>query len=125
MTKSMPLIFNLLVSLIHFIFCYAIFLSVLLSNNINVLTFFLIIMIITKISFWMCGDRCILSLYENNTYFATTAQLLVNTLTNIKLKDEDMELILINIMILIVLNKLYVLLLLSHYKLPFLQKYIS
>jgi len=121
----MPVIFNLFVSLIHFIFCYAIFLSVLVSNNINVLTFFLIIMILTKLSFWMCGDRCILSLYEDNTYFATTAQLLVKTLTNTKLKDEDMELILINIMILIILNKLFLLLLLSYYKLPFLQKYIS
>lgn len=125
MTKSMPLIFNLLVSSIHFIFCYAIFLSVLLSNNINVLTFFLIIMIITKISFWICGDRCILSLYEDNTYFATTAQLLVKTLTNTKLQDKDIELILINTMTLIVLNKLFFLLLLSHCKLPWLHNFLS
>ena len=121
----MHVIFNLFVSLIHFIFCFFIFISVLISNNANVLTFFLIIMILTKLCYWMCGRRCFLSIYEKNEYFATTAQLLSKTITNVKLRESDVELILINIGILIILNKLFWLTLLSHYKLPFLQKFIQ
>jgi hypothetical protein len=121
----MHVIFALFVSLIHFTFCLFIFISVLISNNANVLTFFLILMILTKLCYWMCGQRCVLSIYEKNEYFATTAQVLSKTITNVKLHESDMELILINMIILIILNKLFWLTMLSYYKLPLLQKIIQ
>lgn len=116
-------IFNLGVIFIHFIFCFFIFISVLISNNITVLTFFLIIMILTKICYWIHG-RCFVTKYEKNDYFATCAHLLSKTITNVNLDDKEIELLLINIMILIILNKIFMLTMLSYYKIPSLQKFI-
>jgi hypothetical protein len=97
--------------------------SVLISNNITVLTFFLIIMILTRLCHWMYGG-CILTTYEKTDYFATTAHLLSKTITNVKLQENDTELLLINMMLLMILNKIFGLTMLSYYKLPSLQKYI-
>jgi hypothetical protein len=119
----MQIILNLFAYFVHFVFCFFIFMSVVISNNMNVLTFFLIIMILTRLCHWMYGG-CILTTYEKNDYFATTAHLFSKTITNVKLQENDMELLVINLMILMILNKIFGLTVLSYYKIPSLQKYI-
>uniref|UniRef100_A0A6C0JWG2 TLC domain-containing protein n=1 Tax=viral metagenome TaxID=1070528 RepID=A0A6C0JWG2_9ZZZZ len=100
----MNLLVNLFVSLIHFILAYGIFISILISNDFKLLISILVIMLLVKISFSVFG-RCILTLYEYNSYFATTSKLLTNTLTH-DINDKTGEEILINIGLLIILNKL-------------------
>lgn len=68
---------------------------------------------------------CFLTTYEKNDYFSTTPQLFSKIITNVELKETDMELLLINVGILILLNKIFWLILLSYYRLPFLQKIIQ
>lgn len=122
--KNMQLLFCLFVSFIHFIFCFFIFMAALISNNINLLTFLLVVMSITKILYWMNG-RCFLTSYEKNNYFSNTPKLFSKILTNVELKETDVELLLINISILIILNKIFWVILLSYYRFPFLQKIIK
>lgn len=100
----MNILINLFVSLIHFILAYGILITALVSNDFKLLITILVIMILVKISFYTFG-RCILTLYEYNSQFASTAQLLSYTLTN-NINDKTGEEILINIGILIILNKL-------------------
>jgi hypothetical protein len=59
--------------------------------------------------------RCVLTLYEYNDYFASMAELLSKTLTGKNLGDKITEEILINIGILMILNKLIVLIFYQHY----------
>lgn len=110
----MNIIFNLLISLIHFVFAYGLFITILISTNVNILFFCLIILVLTKISFNIF-KRCILTLFEKNEYFATTAKLLSSTICDSNLKEPEMEMILINIGILIVLNKISVIIILKYY----------
>jgi hypothetical protein len=98
--------------------------TALLSNNINVLTFLLVVMILTRMCYWMHGG-CLLTTYETNDYFATTPQLFSKIITNVELKETEIELLLINVGTLIILNKIFWLILLSYYRLPFLQKIIK
>ena len=60
-------------------------------------------------------DRCILSLFEENDYFANTAELLGKCLAR-NFNKKEIEEILINISILITLNKLFFLILYDYYK---------
>jgi hypothetical protein len=71
-------------------------------------------MSIIKISYCIFG-RCILTLYEYNEHFAPLAEILSNTLSS-NLEDKISEEILINIGLLIILNKLLVLFFLNYYK---------
>jgi hypothetical protein len=110
----MNIFVNLLVSLIHFILAYGILITAIVSNDLKQLIIILVIMILVKISFSIFG-RCILTLYEYNSRFAPTAQLLSYTLTN-KLKDDKTcEEILINVGILIILNKILFLMFYKYY----------
>jgi hypothetical protein len=68
---------------------------------------------------------CLLTTYEKNDYFATTPQLFSKIITNVELKETEIELLLINVGTLILLNKIFWLILLSYYRLPFLQKIIK
>jgi len=121
------LMFNLFVSVIHFTFCFLILTICLISNNINVLTVCLILMILTKLCFWMFDGRCVLSLYETNPHSATTVQIFAKTLTHYKMQDAQVEEIVINGMTILILNKILILALLPHYKckLPFGMNYLS
>ena len=110
----MNLIFNLFVSLVHFILTYFVFGFALISNNIKILFCLLILMSIIKISYFIFG-RCVLTLYENNKYFSSVAELISNVLT-INLDEKRSEEIIINIGLLIVLNKLLILLFFKYYK---------
>jgi len=110
----MKLIVNLFVSMIHFILSYAVFTCALVSNNIKTLFILLVLMSIIKISYCLFG-RCILTLYEYNEHFAPLAEILSNTLSY-NLDDQKSEEILINIGLLILLNKLLVLFFLNYYK---------
>ena len=105
---------KLLVSLIHFILAYIIFLTSLISNNINILVVILIILSAIKFSYYYFG-RCILTLLEDNNKYASIAKLFSNSLTK-NINDKIGEEIIINIGLLIILNKLLVLFLIKNYK---------
>lgn len=109
----MDIIFNLHISFIHFILAYGILITTLVSNNLNVLIALLIIMSLVKFAFYIFG-RCVLTLYEYNNHFAPIVKLMSNTLTD-NINDKNGEEILINIGILIILNKLFVLMLYKYY----------
>ena len=110
----MSLLFNLFVSFIHFFIAYVFFITVLVSNNIQILFILLVLMSIIKFFYYFFG-RCVLTLYEYNDYFSTMAELLSKTLTGINLGDKITEEVLINIGILMVLNKLIVLINYNYY----------
>jgi len=109
----MSLIFNLFVSVIHFILTYGIFITALVSNNIKVLFILLVIMNIIKIMYF-CIGRCVLTLYEYNNYFSPVAELFSKTLTT-GLPDKQSEEIVINVGLLIILNKLLFLSIYNYY----------
>ena len=109
----MNIYINLLISLIHFIFAYSILITSLITNKINILIYLLIIMSIVKYSFYYF-DRCILSLLEENSHFANIADLLGKSLTY-KFNQKEVEEIIINISMLIILNKLLFLILYNYY----------
>jgi hypothetical protein len=109
----MGLIFNLFVSFIHFILTYGIFITALVSNNIKVLFILLVIMNIIKI-LYCCIGRCVLTLYEYNDYFSPVAELFSNTLTT-NLPNKQSEEVVINVGLLIILNKLLFLSIYNYY----------
>jgi hypothetical protein len=109
------LFLNLLASLIHFIFCYLILITSLVSNNIKILTFLFFIIVYTKI-LYNTYNRCILTILEDNDYYPNVATLFIKTLTKANIPIHEIENILINIAILILANKIFVLLLMSYYK---------
>lgn len=111
----MSLLLNLFVSLIHFILSYGVFSISLISNDIKTLFWLLIIMSIIKYSYFLFG-RCILTLYEYNEYFSSIAELFSNILTY-DLDDKRAEEVVINVGLLIILNKLLILLICKYYKL--------
>jgi len=110
----MSLFFNLLVSFLHFTITYTFFITILISNNIKILFVLLVMMTLIKYLYYFFG-RCVLTLYEYNDYFSSMAELLSKTLTGKNLGDKITEEILINIGILMILNKLIVLLFYQHY----------
>ena len=85
-----------------------------LSNNIKVLFVALVLMSIIKYFYYFFG-RCVLTLYEYNDYFSTLAELLSKTLTGNNLGDKITEEVLINIGILMILNKLIILINYNYY----------
>lgn len=85
----------------------------LLSNKIPILLILLILMIFIRILFFLFG-RCIVSLWEYNNHFPCIAELFSKTLTD-KLDDKKSEEVLINVGILILLNKLLFLTLYNYY----------
>lgn len=109
----MSVLCNLYISFMHFILAYGILITALVSNDIKVLLFLLVIMSLIKFAFYIFG-RCILTLYEYNSYFAPAAKLLANTLTK-DIDDKKSEEILINTGLLIILNKLFFLTFYKHY----------
>lgn len=110
----MSLFFNLFMSFLHFLITYIFFITVLLSNNIKVLFVALVLMSIIKYFYYFFG-RCVLTLYEYNDYFSTLAELLSKTLTGNNLGDKITEEVLINIGILMILNKLIILINYNYY----------
>jgi hypothetical protein len=71
-------------------------------------------MSIVKYFYYFFG-RCVLTLYEYNDYFSSMAELLSKVLTNYNLGDKITEEVLINIGILMILNKLIVLINYNYY----------
>lgn len=110
----MYLLINIFFSVLHFLLTYIVFSILLISNNTKVLFILLLLMSIIKILYCLFG-RCVLTLYEYNEYFSPISQLLSNTLTY-KLDDKRTEEILINIGLLIALNKLLIIFFLKYYK---------
>jgi len=96
---------NLFFSLLHFILAYGVFITSLVSNNIKILIFLLILMSIIKFFYFLFYNRCVLTLFEYNDYYPTLAYCMSNVLTE-NLNDSKCEEVIINIGILILLNKL-------------------
>ena len=109
------LLLNLFVSFIHFLFCYLILIVSLVSSDIKVLTFLFILIKYTKI-LYNTYNRCILTILEDNDYFPNVATLFIKTLTKADIPIHEIENILINMAILILANKIFVLTLMSYYK---------
>ena len=109
----MSIFLNLFVSLSHFVLTYGVFIVSLLSNDIKLLFILLILMSFVKFLYFYVG-RCILTLYEYNEHFSSISELLSNTLTSF-LDDKRTEEILINIGLLIILNKLLFLIIYKYY----------
>jgi hypothetical protein len=110
----MTLLVNLFITFIHVILTYGVFISALISNKINVLLGLLILTTLIKIAYWFFG-RCILTLYENNNFFPSMCEIISNVLTQ-DLDDKRCEEIVINIGLLIILNKLLVLIFFKYFK---------
>ena len=105
---------NLFVSLVHFFLAYIYFILALIINDIPILFILLIIIIIIKL-FYIYFGRCILTIYEYNDHFSPLVELFSKTLTTTHLKHCVVEEILINIGLLITLNKLAVLMFYNYY----------
>ena len=103
------IVFNLLCSLLHFLLCYFIFIVSIISNDVKILTFLLIVMVYIKLLFNMY-ERCILTILEENERYSETATLFIKTLTNYPIPIKEREILLINLAILLIMNKIIVLL---------------
>ena len=111
----MYLSLNLFFSLFHFVLTYVFFMTMLLTNNIQILLVLLILMSFVKYMYYLFG-RCIITLCEKNDYYATMATHFSKTLTTATLKDVVTEEILINTGLLIVLNKLLGIMVYNYYR---------
>lgn len=109
----MNITINIVASFIHFILTYILFITALITNNINILVIILLILSIIKFSYYYFG-RCILTLIEDNNYYASIVTLFSNSLTK-DIHDKIGEEIIINIGLLISLNKLLFLFLIEYY----------
>jgi hypothetical protein len=69
-------------------------------------------------------NRCILTIVEENDYYPNTASMFVKTLTNADIPIHEIEKILINIALLIIANKIFGLLVITHYS-SYIKKYTS
>jgi hypothetical protein len=118
----MSLYFNLFMSFFHFAITYVFFITILFTNNVKILFILLVIMSVIKYLYYFLG-RCVLTLYEYNDYFSTMAELFSKTLTNNNLGDKITEEVLINVGILMILNKLILLIIYNYYykKIKFLR----
>ena len=110
----MGLYFNLFMSFFHFAITYIFFITILFTNNTQILFILLVIMSIIKYLYYFFG-RCVLTLYEYNDYFSSMAELFSKTLTNNNLGDKITEEVLINVGILMILNKLIILIIYNYY----------
>jgi hypothetical protein len=110
----MSLFFNLFISFFHFAITYLFFITILFTNNIQILFILLVIMSIIKYLYYFFG-RCVLTLYEYNNHFSSMADLFSKTLTTNNLGDKITEEVLINTGILMILNKLIILIIYQYY----------
>jgi hypothetical protein len=116
--------FNLLCSLLHFLLCYIVFIISIISNDIKVLTFLLLLMIYIKILFSMY-ERCILTILEENEKYSETVTLFIKTLTNYPIPIKEREIIIINIALLLLMNKIFALLVIRNSNFNFNIKNLS
>lgn len=110
----MHVFLNLFFSILHFLLCYIIFMTALLSNDVTLLFVLFIIMIFIKY-FYSTFGRCLLTLFEYNDYFPPIVELFSKVLVN-GLEDKKSEEIFINIGLLIILNKLLIITIYCYYK---------
>jgi len=108
------IICNLFCSFIHFLLAYIYFILALVINDIPILVILLIIIIIIKLLYIYFG-RCILTIYEYNDHFSPLVELFSKTLTTTNLNHNVVEEILINIGLLVTLNKLVFLIFYNYY----------
>lgn len=102
------LLVNISIFYFHVTMVYFIFISTLVTNDISTLVVLLLLMCIIKCGFFFF-DRCILSVLEDNEYINTFSLMSLFTQSD-KLTDMEMEEIMINIGMLMLLNKILVLL---------------
>jgi hypothetical protein len=102
--------FKFFILIFHISLLYFIFISTLITNNIPTLLLLLILVCIIKCSFYFF-DRCLLSVFEKNEVLNTVSVMSIFTKTD-KLTEIEIEEIIINIGLLMLLNKIFFLLLL-------------
>jgi hypothetical protein len=96
-------------TLIHFLLTYGLFVTILFSNNIHCLILAFVVLVGIRFSYYLC-DRCILTLAEENEHYPNLVRTFSSLLTK-ELDDKIAEEIMINIGLLIVMNKLFLLML--------------
>ena len=109
----MNIYLKFIITLIHFLFAYFILLTTITVNKINILMFLLVLMSIVKYSFF-CFNRCVVSLYETNNHYPTFAELFSKLLTY-NSSEKLIEEITINIILVLILNKLLFLMVYDYY----------
>jgi hypothetical protein len=109
---------NYIASLLHFVLCYALYMTMLVTNDIKYLVYCLIILVYIKILFNIY-DRCILSVVEENDNYSSIVSLfraaIIPTAYD-KISYKDSELMVINLGVLLVLNKIVFLLCIPYFK---------
>lgn len=105
---------KIFISFLHLLLMYTISLIALISTNEMVVFYALIIMIIIKFNYYLF-DRCVLTYLEDGKIYASAAQLFGYTVINKKLNDGDYEEILINIALILLINKLLIMLIIQYY----------
>ena len=109
----MNIYLKFIITIIHLLFAYFVLLTAITVNKINILMFLLILMSIVKYSFF-CFNRCVVSLYEKNNHYPTFAELFSKLLTY-NSSEKLIEEITINIIIVLILNKLLFLMVYDYY----------
>jgi hypothetical protein len=117
MNNNLNYIKNILWILIHGLFTYTVLIISLITNDIRVLTFFLIIMSLIKFLFYYIG-RCMVTGLEENELFNNSSELFGNIILY-KPNNKDVEEILINMGNIIIINKIFILSILKFYKITF------
>jgi len=109
------MILNILVSIFHYLLVL-LFLTVLLTTlNMKYLLICFGSIIIAKLLYIYFG-YCILTLYEKNKYFPTISTLTSKMLVSINLKDKHIEEIIINLGLLLIINKILIVIILKSMK---------
>ena len=109
MIKNKKISINILVSIIHFIICYSIFVVLIISNDINTQIIIFIIMIFVKLLYHHFG-RCFLGLMEDNIWYPNMSTSFIKTLSPLcSINTRDEEILLINFGLLISINKIFLL----------------
>lgn len=100
-------IINILFSLIHYITCFTLMTTILVTSNIRLLVFCLLALMWTKVLYKSYGDRCALTLAEENPKYPTVVELFKEALIpNHKLSNSGGELLTINLGIIMTMNKI-------------------
>jgi len=104
---------NILVSFIHFLGFYSILVIILVNTQMKYLLLCFACLILVKL-LYIKFNRCLLTLIEENTYFATVISLTAKTIISIDLNDKYSEELVINIALLLIINKILLLIFLNH-----------
>jgi hypothetical protein len=116
----MNICFNLFFTFLHFVLTYGLLITILFSKNIHHLILALVILVGIRLSYYTWG-RCILTLAEDNDHYPTLVRTCSSLFTK-GLDDQIAEEIIINMGLVCVMNKVFVLMFLQQH--PTLGKWL-